>query len=317
MRSLHRSPRAAGPAILALAAACGTVPVRVPVLRPAEIDLGPTGSVAIGELRGRGDRAMSEALEQALVATRRFQVVGRVRSAQREAQSASGDLEDPRAAAKLGRSMGAGAVIYGDVDEMYSEVPGEDRVKQGDGKDHVSFRLRGETTVRATFRVVEAATGRLLIAKTYEERRDETNRATDARPPPIDRDSLASNARNAVLERFVQSIVPHQEYVVARFVKDDGLPQLDGGIACAERGEWTKAEETFRAAITAAEKSGREGPQVAHGYWNLGLSYEYGGDLEKAARMVQKAYDLSQDRQYLVEVERLRQAGDRSRKDAK
>lgn len=309
MRSLRPSPRAAC-ASLVLASACSSVAVRVPVMRPAEINMAPYGSVAVGEMRGRGDRAMSDALEEALVGTQRFQVVDRehLGSTMRELQLSSTDLADPRMAAKLGRVVAANALIYGDVDEKYSEVPGEDRFKEKDGKDHISYRLRGETTVRATFKVVDVSTGRLLVARTYEERRDETNRATDARPLPIDRDQLANNARRAVLERFIRAIVPHQEYVVARFIKDSDIPQLEGGIGYAERGDWAKAEESFNAAISAAERNSKIGAkQLAHGYWDLGLSYEYAGDYEKAARMVQKAYDLGQEKDYLGELGNIRQ----------
>ena len=309
MRSRLPTLRAACATTLVLASACGTVAVRVPVMRPAEINMGPYTSVAVGEMRGRGDRAMSDALEEALVSTQRFQVVDRehMSSTMRELQLSSTDLADPRMASKLGRVVAAGAIIYGDVDEKYSEFPGEDRFKEKDGTDHVSYRLRGETTVRATFKVVDVSTGRLLIAKTYEERRDETNRATDARPPPIDRDSLANNARRAVLERFVKAIVPHQEYVYARFVKDSDIPQLEGGIGYAERGDWAKAEETFNAALSAAERNPKIGAkQLSHGYWDLGLSYEYAGDYDKATRMVQKAYDLGQEKDYLGELDGIR-----------
>jgi tetratricopeptide (TPR) repeat protein len=308
MRSLRHSLRAASAATLVLASACGTVAVRVPVMRPAEINMGHYTSLAVGEMRGRGDRAMSDALEEALVSTRRFQVVDRAHlsTTMRELQLSSTDLADPRMAAKLGRVVAAGAIIYGDVDEKYSEFPGEDRFKEN-GTDHISYRLRGETVVRATFKVVDVSTGRLLIAKTYEERRDETNRATDARPPPIDRDSLANNARRAVLERFVRAIVPHQEYIYARFIKDSDIPQLEGGIGYAEHGDWAKAEETFNAAISAAERNPKIGAkQIARGYWDLGLSYEYAGDYEKATRMVQKAYDLGQEKDYLSELDNIR-----------
>jgi hypothetical protein len=306
---LRPSLRAARATSLVLASACGTVAVRVPVMRPAEINMGHYTSLAVGEMRGRGDRAMSDALGEALVSTQRFQVVDRAHlgTAMRELQLSASDLADPRMAAKLGRVVAAGAVISGDVDEKYSEFPGEDRFKEKDGTDHISYRLRGETVVRATFKVVDVSTARLLIAKTYEERRDETIRATDARPPPIDRDTLVTNARRAVLERFVRAIVPHQEYINARFVKDSDIPQLEGGIGYAEHGNWAKAEDTFSAAISAAEHNPKIGAkQVARGYWDLGLSYEYAGDYEKAARMVQKAYDLGQEKEYLGELDNIR-----------
>ena len=49
-------------ALLAAAVcACGTVSVRVPVMKPAEINMAPYQSVAIGGMTGNGDRPITEA----------------------------------------------------------------------------------------------------------------------------------------------------------------------------------------------------------------------------------------------------------------
>ena len=45
--------------------------------------------------------------------------------------------------------------------------------------------------------------------------------------------------------------------------------------------------------------------QVAKCYWNLGLSYEYAGDYEKAEAMVNKAYSLSNEREMLAEIDNI------------
>src|SRR5438067_9564101 len=51
--------------------ACGTVAVRVPVMKPAEINMAPYNSVAIGGMTGNADRRITDALEEALVNTDR------------------------------------------------------------------------------------------------------------------------------------------------------------------------------------------------------------------------------------------------------
>src|SRR5713226_2539303 len=56
-------------------AACGTVSVRVPVMKPAEINMAPYNSVAVGGLSGSGNGPMSDSLEEALVSSQRFTVV--------------------------------------------------------------------------------------------------------------------------------------------------------------------------------------------------------------------------------------------------
>src|SRR6266849_4789650 len=291
MTSPVRSARAISAIPVALLCACGSVPVRVPVMRPAEINMVAYQSVAVGEMRGRGNAIM------------------------RELSLSASDLADPSKAAKLGKVMTAGALIYGDVDEQYREVPSEDRIKNKDGTITVIYKLRGETRTRATFKIVDVATGRLIIAKTYEERRDDTNSGYNKRPEPIDRDALERSARRGVLERFMRAIVPHQEYVTASFQKDSDIPQLEGGIGWAERGDWKKAQATFSQAIADGQKNPKiKSEQLAKAYWNLGLAYEYAGDYDGATATVQKAYELSNDKDMLRELDNIRRLQDEAKR---
>src|SRR5437588_1357061 len=140
-----------------LVCACGTVAVRVPVMKPAEINMAPYQSVAIGGMTGAGNRPMSDSLEESLVNTNRFTVVDRQHMAtvMRELNLSSTDLADPNAAAKLGKVVTAGALIFGDVQHSYREEPDESRYKDDKGVHHVWYTLKGETYVRATFKIVD------------------------------------------------------------------------------------------------------------------------------------------------------------------
>lgn len=288
--------------------ACGTVAVRVPVMKPAEINMAPYQSVAIGEMTGSGNRPVSDSLEEALVNSSRFTVVDRqhMNQVMRELHLSSTDLADPNAAAKLGKVVTAGALIFGDVQHSYREQPNEQRYQDDKKVWHTIYAVKGEAYVRATFKIVDVSTGRLIVAKTYEERRDDTNRALDRRPEQVDRIALENSARRAVVDRFMKAIVPHQEYMYANFQKDGDIPQLEGGIGWAERGDWKKAQSTFNDAVQASEKNVKlKSGQVAKCYWNLGLSYEYAGDYDKAETMVNKAYELSNDKDMLGEIDNI------------
>src|SRR6267143_375784 len=282
MTSPVRSARARSALPVALLCACGSVPVRVPVILPPEINMVAYQSVAVGEMRGRGNTIMGDSLEEALLGTNRFQVLDRqhMSSILRELSLSASDLADPSKAAQLGKVMTAGALIYGDVDEQYREIPSEDRIKNKDGSMVMIYKLRGEARTRATFKIVDVATGRLIIAKTYEEGRDDTNTGYGKRPEPIDRDGLERSARRSVLDRFMRAIVPHQEYVTASFQKDSDIPQLEGGIGWAERGDWKKAQATFSQAIAA----------------------------------VQKAYELSNDKDMLRELDNIKRLQDEAKR---
>jgi tetratricopeptide (TPR) repeat protein len=297
-----------------LVCGCGTVTVRVPVMRPAEINMAPYNSVAVGEMRytgnSGGDRLLGNLLEEQLLNSNRFQVVDRQRmdSVMRELKLSASDLANPQSAAKLGQLITAGALVYGDAMEQYQEQPSEEHVTDADKKPHTVYKLRGSARVRSTFKVVDVSTGRLLISKTYEERREDTTSAWDQRPPPVDREGLFSGARTEVVNRFLKAIVPHQEFADANFQKDGDLPQLEGGIGWAERGDWKKAQDAFSGAIADAEKNPKiKSETLAKAYFDLGLSYEYAGDYDKAQKMVEKAQQLSGNNDYLHEIDNIKQ----------
>lgn len=311
MKNSSTPVRALARAICAsfLSIACGTVSVRVPVMKPAEINMAPYSSVAVGGMTGNADRPMTDALEEALLNSQRFTVVDRshMDKVLRELQLSSTDLADPNAAAKLGKVVTAGAMIFGDVNSMYREQPSESHYTDDKKVRHTWYQIKGEVGVRATFKIVDVATGRLIVAKTYEERRDDTNRGLDKRPDPIDRAPLERAARAAVVDRFMKAIVPHQEFMQANFQKDGDIPQLEGGIGWAERGDWKKAQDTFNSAAQDAEKNLKlKSAQIAKCYWNLGLAYEYAGDYDKANAMINIAYQKSNDKEMLGELDNIK-----------
>jgi len=113
----------------------------------------------------------------------------------------------------------------------------------------------------------------------------------------------------------MKAIVPHQEFMYANFQKDSDIPQLEGGIGWAERGDWKKAQDSFNGAAQDAEKNVKlKAGQIAKCYWNLGLSYEYAGDYDKAEGMVNKAYTLSNDKDMLFEIDNIHRLQADSRK---
>ena len=226
-----------------------------------------------------------------------------------ELKLSASDLADPTSAKKLGKLVTAGALVFGDVEERYQEQANDEHSNDKDGKPHTQHRLRGDARVICNFKIVDVATGSLLIAKRYEEQRSDTNYGNDAtRPQAIDREALFSAARREVVGRFLKAIVPHQEYQNANFEKDGDIPQLEGGIGWAERGEWQKAQDAFTAAIGDCEKNPKiKSTQLAKAYGNLGLSYGFAGAYDKAYPMFDKAYQLSNNQGYLDERDQVKQ----------
>src|SRR5256885_7417570 len=124
-------PRALRAAVPLLSCACATAPIRVPVMRPAEIDMAPYRTVAVAELRGKADRVLTQSLEEALVASNHFQVVDEQRTAStlRDLKLSFADLSNPEQASKLGKVFGQSALIHGEADEGYREETSEEHIK--------------------------------------------------------------------------------------------------------------------------------------------------------------------------------------------
>lgn len=291
---------------LAFLCACASAAVRVPAVKPAEINMAGYQSVAIGGVTGVGNFAIADALEDALVSSQRFQVVDRVHLSQllKELQLTPSDLNNPKGTAKLAKLVADGALIFGETTDRFSEVPNRQDWKDEQKNMHALNSLKGEVYVRATFKVVDIATGKLIVAKTYEERRQDVTQAIDKRPDLVDRHALEVVARQAIITRFMRAIVPHTEYQEAGFRKDSDLPQFEGGIGYAQRGEWKEAQAAFNAALQDAEQNKKlNSSKLAKCYWNLGLSYEYAGDYDKANELLGKAYQLSKDEAMLPEID--------------
>jgi tetratricopeptide (TPR) repeat protein len=281
--------------------------------------MGPYKSIAVGGLTEHSEHyrywwydrhqalPMTAQLEEALIATNRFEVLDRAHldKVLGEQRLSATDLADQGAVSKLGKVITAGAFVFGDVGYTYREVPKSEKCTDllDSKKQHVCRSLTGESSLTATFKIVDVTTGRLVITKTLHEKRTHTNEAMDSRPDPIDRPALEQEARSAVVARFMKAIVPHQEYAEAKFKKDGDIPQLESGIGWAQHGEWQKAQETFSALVQSSEKNANlKAPQIAKCYWDLGLSYEYAGDYEKAIETINKAYALSNDADMLSEI---------------
>jgi len=230
-------------------------------------------------------------------------------------QLSASDLADPNNASKLGKQITANALIFGNVDERYKEDRADEGFTDKQNVRHMIHKIRGEVTVNATFKVTDVSTGALIVAKTFEERRDDSNTGIDAAPSPIDREGLTKEARRAILKRFLFAIVPHKEYLDANFFTEGDLPQLETGIGYARRGDWKKAQDTFNDAIQAAERNPKiKTSVVGKAYWNLGLSYEYAGEYAKASEMIDKAYKLTGEGDMLAELDNIKRLEEEAKK---
>lgn len=318
------TPLRALAALLPLCLSCASGRVRVPMMRPAEVNLPGVQTLAITSMTGQGASLVSGLLEEQLVKGGRFQILDRehVDSLMSELKLSSSDLADAKAASRLGKLMTAGAIINGHLEESYTETPHARRFTDKKGREHTHRSVEAELVMRGTFKVTDVSTGQVVVAKTVEAKRGSSrlehaatqvlgalfNAAVDVdhdtEDPPPDRAKLEDEARTELVGNFIRAIAPQQELVEVSFALDGDLPQLQQGMNWAKHGDWTKAQQLFADAIHAAEISGKiSNKTLAKAYYDQGLSYEYAGDYDKAIPSLQKAFDLTFDDKFLDEID--------------
>ena len=316
-------------ALLVLTFVCAAGRVTVPVLRPAEINLAQYKTLGMSALEGGPLAALvAGGIEERLVREQRFTVVDRqrIQSVRGELQLASTDLADPKNSVRLGNLITAGALITGDVQAHYVEQQHSESGLSKAGVTHWHRWTTGEVTLEANLRLTDVSTGTLLVARRYTVVKNNAPSAAsriaagflgavlanasgrtlenDVIDPPPDRPKLEGEAVDEVVAKFIAAIQPTTEMREVRFEVDDAIPQLQTGVGWAQHGDWAKAQGVFNAAIQDSERNPRIGAALlSKVYYDAALSYEYGGDPDKALPLLDKAYKLSANGRILDEMD--------------
>jgi curli biogenesis system outer membrane secretion channel CsgG len=301
-----------------LCAACSTSRrIKVQLNHPAQVNL--SGAVALSAFSGDRGGEVGALLEEKLLETGgRFQVIDRthMNAVMSELKLSASDLAQSNNAVKLGQLMTASAIISADVSDKYREEPHHHTFQDNTGRSHSSTTWEGEALVHADFRIIDVSTGRLLLAKVIEARKSWNGNPlgptlgsflvvnTGAEGAKPDREKLELEARTEVVAKLVAAVAPRKEYGEAEFETDSSIPQLEGGIGWASRGDWKHAQDTFNQSISAAETSAKVSSKaLSKAYVDAGLAYVYAGDYDAGIKLLGKAYDLAQDSKILDRID--------------
>ena len=292
--------------LIALFAHCGSTMIVVPVMRPAEVNLGKIKKIAVGRVSGEAARDVEDDLIGQLIESQTFDVLDRSNLDKiiREYSLSMSELIDEKTALQLGNLLGTAALIFARVaDHRYGEqvLEGEP-YKDKEGRTHVRYTREGKARVTINFRITDLTTGRFVFSRDITHTALGQTSAVDGRPARIDDEDLLKSARRSVVQQFVRRISPYWEHVNVRLLTDSELPELESGISFAKIREWDKAIEVFK---SAGEKYvGHESRHKA--FYNLGVAYEYSTRFEEAVAALQRAHELDPDDDYLAEIESCR-----------
>jgi len=274
--------------------------VKVPVTRPAEINLRGNNKIAIGEIRGDGGQFIADLMTSRLFETGQFEVVDRsnlARIMKEHSLNMSGAI-DQKTAAHLGKLVAAAVIVFGNVSTYkydLSKWPGK-RWTDGKGVPHTTYHAKGVSRVTLSVQVVGLTTGTVLAAKTISKNSEQECTKNDAWPADPDGEAIMRAAAYDAVNAFIKMIVPYTEYVEVSFAKSDSnIPELERGINFAKTGQWADALDQFKAAAD-------NNPQHQGAFWNLGLAYEYSAMFGQAEDAFRKADQIKPCEKCIKEI---------------
>lgn len=284
------------------------VKIPVSVQRPAETDLSAYKLIALGNFQGNLGGAFYERIKQGLVESpSHFQVLDRSRLDQvlRELRLSQSDLVDTRHRVKVGRLLGASALITGWLNSTYSEGVQSYQLKCR-SQVCMNYQTTGVLRISGSMDVIDLQTGQILKSKMMNDTCQDSAWSMNGPPVHVDANALAEKCLSKQVNIFMRSVSIWSEVIDAPFEKDSALPGIDRGIAYARAGDMSEAANIFSSTARASENSRSVGGKsIATAYWNAGLAYLYMNEYDNAIDSFKKAFSFNQDEKYLQEKMRV------------
>lgn len=282
-------------AIFALAG-CGPS-VRVPITRPAEINLKGINKIAIGEIKGNIGQSVADLITSRLFESGRFEVVDRenLDRLMSEHRLSLAGVIDKDTAAQVGKLSGASALIFGNSNVNYNQRSWRSKLYQNkDGSTYRFFYKEGKAKMNTNLRVVDLATGKILAVKSISEVGRSEVGDKNRWPEDVDRQAVISKAAHKTVNVFMKMIAPYTVYVSVNF-ESTKTPAGESGVKFAKNGMWAEALEQFKLAAKSS-------PNRAEAWYNLGLGYEYNYEYDEAIKALKKANQIKPSSKYIGEI---------------
>jgi tetratricopeptide (TPR) repeat protein len=304
----HRVPLSTA---LLLLASCATQSIRVPVMKPAAVDLVQFERVAVDRFEGEGCDPFSDQLAAALGSATNpatgkpgFTVLHRkdIDRALDELRDRHGSEWDQRTMQILEKWRTAQIVVKGRMqrhDVERQEVKEKAKDTKGAEVQRRKEVLTAHVTVCLDATDVE---GNRVFDRVTMNGEATACRYPDENKTAIDPLPLLQTARAQVVQAYMDRVLPHQEWVSVELFTDSDFPDLAVGNGYAEAGNWQQAQAAYQRAL-----QGMTGPHqdVRHkGLFNLGVACEFSDRFDEARKALEEAYALGHDDLCLAELKR-------------
>ena len=262
---------------------------KVPIVKPAEINMSQCRKIAFGDSSGNLGESMTDLLTSRLFNSEYFEVVDREnvnRIMNEHNLNLSGAVDDT-SIVEIGNLTGVDALFFiKSSGEFRQSKEISEWHKDQDNRPYRTFYKKGQAKIISTFKIIDVSTGKLLAVKSIEKAAYEENHERNEWPPDVDQDPLFSQASTATLDDIMRMIAPYRVYIDITF---ENTKDQNGkaGINYAKNGLWKEALEQF---VIAAQNNQED----YSSQYNLGIGYQYTYNLEEAIKSFKNAMRIKQ-----------------------
>jgi tetratricopeptide (TPR) repeat protein len=277
-------------------------------LEPAAEDLPSVTTIALGSIEGKSEDTANIAgvLGEALSRSQRFDVAERDRLDVLAKENGC----SPQEVSCVAKVLPASAIVLGRVTQAaYREnVDSSSYDCKRNGKDAkcVTRTRKGTARVAADLRLVETASGKVLLQRRIMKTEQTETRAEDDQPEAIDSGALLELARAGVARDFFAALSPHEVYEQVPLEHDGDLPDLDRGNDLMKQQDLAGAVAAYQRAAKAVEASPSLDKNVkAKAYYCLAVGLAGQERYDEALAELGKAQKLAPNEDWAKLAERM------------
>ncbi|WP_300671568.1 CsgG/HfaB family protein [Desulfoluna sp.] len=297
-----------------LMTSCATK-LKVPRLKPAEINLSSYKNVTVVPFKGSHGREIGDTLTQKLFESDRFDALDRSNLDRilKEQNLSISDISNPNSSIKLGKIVGSSALIFGQVyTRKYTQKRSSEKATCRKNKKKYTcrrYKVKGEWNLKVGFKMIDTSTGKIIATKVINESKTKSKSRREERPEITwDKENVFGSLQNSLVDRFMRIIAPYTVYSDVKLFEDDDLPWLETGIKFAKNGEWNTAIEMFESATAEAERNPDIEQKIrARAHYNLGVAYGYSGQYSKGIEELRQACKLNPEDIFFTELKKIKE----------
>lgn len=274
--------------------------VEVSVLRPAKQDLSGINSIVVANIGGSAGKRAKMVLLKELGSTTRFKVLSRddLKYSLEELSFGQSGLANKKTVKKIGRMLGADALIVGNVDLSYQKTNSSKTNTSKDGKRSTTYTQKGLATLDGALGIINLETGEYRAFESVNAQATDIKSELNSRPEEPNRAKAEQNALHSGVKRFVRQVSPYYEVVKLKF-EPAKTSEGKKGIKYIKAGLWDEG-------IGLLQQEAKNNPDHAGSWYNLGVVSQYKNDFPSAKNAFNKCIVLSDKKKYVVSLSSLK-----------